>query len=90
MCSVWLNLGVFENNEPFKHLLGFRRPGDRNIIQPLFYKKTASMSKYGHTRKSLYWQWIQTGSDRSALYLLLPVEFTCIEHFLSLTPSGCI
>jgi len=90
MCSVRLNLGVFENNESFKHLLGFLRPEDRNSIQPLF-TKTASMSKNGHTRKSLYPQWIETGSERTCLLLvLLPVEFTCIKHFLSLTPSGCI
>ena len=35
-CSVRLNLVVFEDNKPFKHLFGFLRAEDRNIIKHLF------------------------------------------------------
>jgi hypothetical protein len=38
--SVRLNLFVFENNKPFKHLLGFLRPEDGNIMKPLFTKNS--------------------------------------------------
>lgn len=80
MCSVRLNLGVFENNESFKHLLGFLRPEDRNSIQPLF-TKTASMSKNGHTRKSLYPQWIETGSERTCLLLVTSCRIYLYQAF---------
>ena len=80
MCSVRLNLDVFENNKPFKHLLGFLLPGDRNIVQPLF-TKTANMSKYGHTRKSLYPQWIQTGSDRTCLVFVTSCRIYLYQAF---------
>jgi len=90
ICSVRLNLGVFENNEPFKHLLGFLRPEDRNIIKPLFYEKQPARTSMDILVKACVRSGFKMAQTVRALHFVLPVEFTCIRHFLSLVPSGCI